>query len=141
MKTKIVGIEILIKQYLSDEDSTSFLSRQRDFLTGFRTDLEEQKRRKWHRDIADYQTGKIYIWTSNIQYPSQQWNSRQYNRNAYSKPSKISTASPAFLGLRPDRKESVNLNDEGAVGGEETGRTRNTRQNRNNTPRQAKKTK
>lgn len=47
---------------LSEDDYTKFSQRNYAFLLKFRTDLEEVKCRKWHRDIQDYQLDRVYNW-------------------------------------------------------------------------------
>lgn len=61
MKIKVNDAETLLKSNLPDDDYSSFVSKQQDFLLKFKSDLKENKRKKWHRDIVDYQNGKVYL--------------------------------------------------------------------------------
>lgn len=50
---------------MTAEDFATFSSKHESFLHKFRMDLEEVKRRKWFRDLQDYQTGFVYAWDMN----------------------------------------------------------------------------
>lgn len=53
-----------LKELLSTEEFDKYIERNTAFLLKFRGEVEELKRRKWHRDINDYMTDRVYNWTS-----------------------------------------------------------------------------
>lgn len=61
-KSKVHECELALKSLLSAEEFTKFCSKHERFLNKFQLDLEEVKRRKWSRDLQDYQTGFVYAW-------------------------------------------------------------------------------
>lgn len=140
MKIKVNDAETLLKSNLPDDDYSSFVSKQQDFLLKFKSDLEENKRKKWHRDIVDYQNGKVYNWASRPQPAIHRWDRVPYKRNQDIDATVDSPVTQSFLGLRPDRKEVVNLRGEEGENGGGAIRTRMQRL-KTQTPKQQPKKK
>lgn len=138
IRTKARDLDALLKSNLPEDEYTTYCSKQQDFLNKVKGDLEETRRRKWHRDLTDYEQGRVYNWNSRPQPFNNQWTKRPPMRQQEEQDA--ATSSPAFLGVRPDRKESIDLLEEGAEGGVGTIRkTRNQRPSRTVTPRTLRK--
>lgn len=120
---------------LAEDELSRFQSKQQEHLLKFRKDLEETKRRKWHRDLMDYQLGRVYTWNSQQTTPFIR-NKRQYNNKNEVNPADNANT---FFGARPDRKESVDIRDVEDADGANIIKTRNSRHPRNipqrNTPK------
>lgn len=77
VKDKVTTYEQNLKTHLSAEDFTAFISKQVDFLSRHRAELEETKRRKWIRDIRDYQYGHVYNWIQKSGNPARMWDNKK----------------------------------------------------------------
>lgn len=69
VQDKKEDLEKLLKDVLSPEDYEKFMLRNENFLQKHRNELQDLKRRKWYRDIHDYQQGRVYNWTMTMSRP------------------------------------------------------------------------
>ncbi|XP_056373727.1 uncharacterized protein LOC130267674 [Hyla sarda] len=61
-QTRINTIDESLKLASSQEDYDKLIQKQTLFLQKFRTELENTKRHKWHRDTNDYASNRVYTW-------------------------------------------------------------------------------
>lgn len=136
LRIKLRDCDNRLKQLLSNEEFAQFLSKQQEFLSKFRKDTEDVKRRKWQREITDYETGRVYTWNNQMQQSNFQTNRRPRPRNM-----DITTAGQTkpFLGQRTDFNEVVNLQEEGAENGTGAPSARNLRSNQKGAPQTNKR--
>lgn len=106
-----------MKGLLSSDDFDKFMERNATFLTKYREDVEEMKRRKWHRDINDYTANRVYNWTVNF-------SSGPFRGNKHT-----NDDSEAFLGVGSPLGTPTNGQDGEAEEGIGRGRTRFQRHN------------
>ncbi|XP_071989593.1 uncharacterized protein [Engystomops pustulosus] len=59
---RIITTEESLKSLLTEEEMSRYRTSLVNMLSKFQSEQEEIKRRKWHRDMDDYHTGKIYNW-------------------------------------------------------------------------------
>lgn len=59
---KIKETEDRLKSTLTPDELNNFTTKQDEFLSKFKGDLQDQKRRKWYCDIQDYSAGRVYSW-------------------------------------------------------------------------------
>ncbi|CAJ0940550.1 unnamed protein product [Ranitomeya imitator] len=62
LQSKIGEIECKIQALLTVEEWNVFKDKVDKESVKLRNDLEEIKRRKWNRDLEDYESGQIYTW-------------------------------------------------------------------------------
>ncbi|CAJ0941725.1 unnamed protein product [Ranitomeya imitator] len=77
-----------IKTLITIEEWNIFKEKVDKEGTKLRNDLEEIKRRKWNRDLEDYETGQIYAWQKENNKPVWKkkggpWNNQQCGDNKY----------------------------------------------------------
>lgn len=63
IQVKMVELKLSLRELLTAEEFERFLQRNESFLQKHRAELQDLKRRKWFRDINDYQLGRVCNWT------------------------------------------------------------------------------
>lgn len=137
VRARLETVEKLLKTTLNAEDLAKFLQKHEDFLKKFKSDLEETKRRKWHRDIQDYETGRVYSWN----VPRQTFfnNSFQNVDNRKNVDFQRNPASEPFLGERP--MEGPTGDPQGAGANTDTGASKGKAQRSRHVTRSTNRTK
>lgn len=125
-----------LKELLSNDEFALFSTKQQEFLSKFRKDTEDVKRRKWQWDITDYDTGRVYTWNNQMQQSNFQTNRRPRPRNM---DTTMAGQTKSFLGPRTDFNEVVNLQEEGAENGAGAPSVRNLRSNQKGAPQTNKR--
>ncbi|CAJ0967837.1 unnamed protein product [Ranitomeya imitator] len=62
LQSKIGEMECKIQTLLTVEEWNVFKDKVEKESVKLRNDLEEVKRRKWNRDLEDYESGQVYTW-------------------------------------------------------------------------------
>lgn len=130
VRARLEEVERLLKTTLTTEDLTKYLQRHETILKKYKEDLEETKCRKWHRDIQDYTTGRVYNWTVTKVFNNFD---RRNNVDSY-----VPNNSEPFLGVRTTKSTTGDPPDVEVDTDTENGRTRSQR-NRNNKQAPTKK--
>lgn len=86
-REKTQKIEEDLRANLSPDDFAAFMLKQQDFLQKFKLNLQETKRRKWYRDIRDYQRGQVYTWSATPLLSKSQKEKRRFDKPAAAPPS------------------------------------------------------
>ncbi|XP_056406936.1 uncharacterized protein LOC130298066 [Hyla sarda] len=134
VKQLVTQVEIILKDNISGQDLDNLLDKQKEFLTKFRSELEDGKKRQWHRDVQDYTNNKVYNWGSpfNNQRRTKRnkVNSEETLTNVLENPQGVnnmdSGSSVSFLGQRTPQGDAVGGAAESMTGNV---RTRNNRRN------------
>lgn len=101
---KLSTVDVQLKGLSTTEEYQSFLSKQSTFLSKFRGELQETKRRKWQRDEKDYEEGSIYTWTST----NFQRRPRNNNKNGEQNDTTTAHKAASFLvGAHPSNHEGT----------------------------------
>lgn len=106
--------EATLQTLMSPEEFSRFMTKHTSFLAKFRADLEEVKRRKWQRDLQDYQTGFVYMWNNYKNMPTSNKNaSFNYKNNRKMRDDKKTDRNvedtSVFLDLPPTANSDQNL--------------------------------
>lgn len=122
---RIKEVDLKLRTVSTEEDcKKKFFDKQSLFLCKFKTDLQETKRRKWHRDQTDYEGGYVYSWNSEKGNSFQRRNKKPRDGKKDMPPSHDGST---FLGKDQTQTSSAN-GEPGGEGDGETGVARNTRQ-------------
>ncbi|XP_056429242.1 uncharacterized protein LOC130368893 [Hyla sarda] len=64
-KEKLREVEMNLGTMLSGEELGAYMEKTKGFLEKFKNDTMDIKKKKWHRDLGDYNRGRVYTWNYN----------------------------------------------------------------------------
>lgn len=115
VKEKILHFDTLLQAHLNQQDYTSHMEKLATYLTKFRSEIEDVKKRKWHRDINDYSTGKVYNWINNYNgTDDKRFNQRRNMEYGTKSSDQVFLGQrniPARAGVNQHGEEDVGIND------------------------------
>lgn len=102
----------MLKNTITLEQYNGHMEKLTSFLIKTRGDIEEIKKKKWHRDLNDYATGRVYFWNSSPNNPDD----RRPPMRRFKEFDKKGPGEKPFLGSRPTPTDSGGNQREGPDG-------------------------